>query len=265
MIVGVGEAGQSQRVVVADELAQLLHVDVGLPVAALVGGFGVDDDAVGAGVGGLRRHLRLPARVLAVDEGPGADLDPAFVQRADQLRAELAPAVDAVGALDVDDVEIVALRLAGDAVRRAAGGGYVPDPGAVAVERRGCSRSASARRRRRRPPRPRAAALSQRRPSVRRLDLVPTSPSTFRRVRRSSPRRGVAAVVLAVVRAFVAGVVGRLVISLPASSAAPDRSCRRRRRRRSRCHRRCVVLVAAARHCAAADGEQPCRDQCCGA
>ena len=84
MVVHIREAGEGERVVGADRGAQLREVDVGGGVFAFVLGLGVDHQAVGAVGDRLGADPRLGRGRVAVDELPGADLEPAVVQRGDQ-------------------------------------------------------------------------------------------------------------------------------------------------------------------------------------
>src|SRR4029079_7617155 len=110
----IGEAGERDREVGPDPAAEAPDVGVGGGVAALVGALGIDDQAVGAAPGRGGTDLRLAFRVAAVDELAGADIEPAGVDRADEVAVELAPVVAGVAALHVDGVEAVTVRLAGE-------------------------------------------------------------------------------------------------------------------------------------------------------
>ena len=137
VVVDVGEAGQRERVFGADPGAQGADVAVGRGVLALVVALGVDHQAVGAARDRGGADLGLGDRAVAVDELPGADVDPRLVERFDHRGRELAPEAAAVAGLDVERADVVALGL-GDDPRQAAALGLVdvPDPHPLAVERR---------------------------------------------------------------------------------------------------------------------------------
>ena len=137
MVVDVGKAGQRQREAGADAGAERTHVAIGGGVAALVLALGVDRQAVGTAPRSRRTDLRLGQRAFAVDELPGADVDPRPVERFDQGGVELAPVVTAVPGLDVDGADTGALRPGDDAWNAASLRAVdVPDPHALTVERR---------------------------------------------------------------------------------------------------------------------------------
>ena len=95
MVVDVGKRRQAERIGGADRGAQRGDVALRGGVAALVVRLGVDDQAVGALGDARRAGGGLAERVLAVDELPRADAQPAGVQRRDELRRELRPDVGA--------------------------------------------------------------------------------------------------------------------------------------------------------------------------
>src|SRR4029079_14675486 len=85
--------------------AQRRDVLLGLRVLALVGGRGVDDEAVGAGRDRARALCRLAGRVVAVDELPRARAEALGVERLNENRIELGPRRVAVGALHEDGLD----------------------------------------------------------------------------------------------------------------------------------------------------------------
>ena len=86
MVVDVGEAGEGDGEVGADQRPQLRHVGLGGDVLALVLGLGVDEQAVGAVPDRLGAHLGLEQGVVAVHVLPGADAQAGGVQGGDERR-----------------------------------------------------------------------------------------------------------------------------------------------------------------------------------
>ena len=80
MVVHIREAGEGEREAGADRGAEAADVEVGGGVPAFVLGLGVDHQAVGARFDRARPDPRLGGRLVAVDELPGADLQPGPVQ-----------------------------------------------------------------------------------------------------------------------------------------------------------------------------------------
>ncbi len=137
VVVDVGEAGEGDREGFADARPQGADVEVGGGVLAFVVALGVDHQAVGALLHRGGADAGLGDGRVAVDELPGADVEPATVQRLHQAGRELAPGAAAVAGLDVDGADAEALG-AGDDRRDAAALGVVdvPDPHALTVEGR---------------------------------------------------------------------------------------------------------------------------------
>jgi hypothetical protein len=137
VVVDVGEAGEGEREGFADGGPQGADVAVGGGVLAFVLALGVDHQAVGALFDRGGADPGLGGGAVAVDVLPGADVEPATMEGLHQAGGELAPDAGAVAGLDVDGADAGALGLGDDRRDAAAVGAFdVPDPHALAIERR---------------------------------------------------------------------------------------------------------------------------------
>ena len=136
VVMHVGEARQAQRKARANASAQRPHVALSGRVAALVVSFGVDHEAVHARPGDPGTDRRLREWAPSVDELPGADAQPASLERPHRCGGQLRPAVHSVPAFYHDELDPAPPRDRGDPGRiTPARPRQVPDPHPVAVER----------------------------------------------------------------------------------------------------------------------------------
>ena len=136
VIVDVGERGQAEAVPVPDGGAQPVQVDLRRRVPALILGFGIDDQALGAGAGRARGGGGLANRVGAVHVLPGAHVQALGAQRRHEPAVELRPRPHAVGSLDDERPHPGGVRVRRDRRYPApVGPAQVPDPHGPAVRR----------------------------------------------------------------------------------------------------------------------------------
>ena len=116
--------------------AQPVQVDLRGRVPALVLGFGIDDQALGAGAGRARGGGGLADRVGAVHVLPGAHVQALGAQRRHEPAVELRPRPHSVGSLDDERPHPGGVRVRGDRCYPApVGPAQVPDPHGPAVRR----------------------------------------------------------------------------------------------------------------------------------